>query len=427
MAYHFINQACVRFADPNTSHQDHLWNGFRHARRQNLFWDVRLITAEGESVYAHALLLASASSFFQKLLLSASTEPGSPQAFTDDHPSLISISIPDVPTSTLTDLIELLYEPWTHNPPDLKALGVDFLAFHVPLPSPSPLTRSQESEESVQAMSILSQLSNDATQSVLLRWSKDPLPNNFLAHRDSIDVDRDTMEEIFSSKFYPCPTCGKSLKSLSALSQHKQIHEPKAKDAFQCEICQVSFGTRRYLHQHNRRKHRAVTVFECEVCHKVLSGAEAVRGHMRLHSGAKPYRCLLCQRSFRNRSTLNNHKKAHTQTRTEICSQCGKGFLQKGDLRKHMRIHTNEKPFKCETCGRCFSRTDYLKKHRRIHGRSGSDLEDRHFQLKIDLTEEEISCGLMDESILTEPLSGLSDGLVLDTEALDGPHVEKPD
>ncbi|TRY75403.1 hypothetical protein TCAL_09753 [Tigriopus californicus] len=413
-----LEKTCVRFVDPDTSHGNHLWNGFRQARCDQQFLDVRLISAEGVSLHTHAFLLASASSLFRHLLsLAMPTDSVSSPPISDDR-GLISISLPDVSTPILAQVIDLLYEPWTQRPPDLSALGVDFLSFHLPPPG-------EDTQESGQAMSIVSQLSNDATQSVLLRWSKDPLPKNFLAHRDSVDMDRDSMEAIFS-KLYQCPTCGKGLKSMSALSQHKQIHLPKAPDAFKCGICHVSFGTRRYLYQHNHRKHQAVKAFECEVCHRVLGGAEALRGHMRLHSGAKPYQCLLCQRSFRNRSTLNNHKKAHSQTRPQVCGQCGKAFVQKGDLRKHMRTHTHEKPFKCETCGRCFARTDYLKKHKRVHVRSESDLEERQFQLKIDLAGEEISCSLMDESILTEPLSGLPDELVLDSGHLDRPEVEKP-
>ena len=171
------------------------------------------------------------------------------------------------------------------------------------------------------------------------------------------------------SKDFECDICSKRYQNSNALSQHKVDYHTNANVKFQCGFCLKLFSAKRYLKEHEKKKHSegATLKYDCDICGKKLSGKNELKIHSRIHSGEKPYHCSECNKYFRARSTYTIHLKSHTGTKNAVCEECGKRFIQWGDLRKHMRTHTGERPFQCPSCDRSFARKDYLIKHEKTH------------------------------------------------------------
>jgi len=182
------------------------------------------------------------------------------------------------------------------------------------------------------------------------------------------------IKDIIGSSPFTKPSYS-SLKE-SIKSDSSSLQQPKLKilgnnsiNKLECPVCQKLFSAKRYLKEHEKKKHGSTgkLTFECEVCGKHLSGKNELKIHSRIHSGEKPYHCQDCDKYFRARSTFLIHAKFHAGDKNAVCDECGKKFIQFGDLKKHLRTHTGEKPFKCTECDKSFARKDYLTKHQRSH------------------------------------------------------------
>lgn len=74
----------------------------------------------------------------------------------------------------------------------------------------------------------------------------------------------------------------------------------------------------------------------CHVCKKELAGSgDALRRHMRTHTGERPHRCATCGRGFTQASSLQTHEFAHLSRPQFACDICSCQFRYFANVRRH--------------------------------------------------------------------------------------------
>ncbi|CAL1548214.1 unnamed protein product [Lymnaea stagnalis] len=84
-------------------------------------------------------------------------------------------------------------------------------------------------------------------------------------------------------------------------------------------------------------------IHSCNYCGLVLSSANALMEHKRIHTGDRPFSCHICNKRFTQKAHLNIHKRTHTGEKPYACHICHKRFAQSSHLSSHKRIHTGTK------------------------------------------------------------------------------------
>lgn len=113
---------------------------------------------------------------------------------------------------------------------------------------------------------------------------------------------------------------------------------------------------------------KAIELFKCAVCAKVLSCRGSFERHSRMHQDAKPYKCSFCPKTFREACKKSVHERVHSGSKPYPCQQCNKSFRTGTQRIVHQRSHTKEKPYSCEVCGKVFSQPYSVKVHmQRFH------------------------------------------------------------
>lgn len=163
---------------------------------------------------------------------------------------------------------------------------------------------------------------------------------------------------------------------------------------FVCDHCGKSYSQKQAVKVH-MRVHTGEKPFDCNVCGRKFRQRHHLNIHLTTHTGERPYACDQCDLRFPCRSALNNHKaKLHPgdgrqkkeapcqayldfdNVQTHIvqkkksydCTLCNEQFATKFERDEHKKTHLTEKLFVCELCGlQCSSKCSLIFHNLRIH------------------------------------------------------------
>ncbi|CAL1538112.1 unnamed protein product [Lymnaea stagnalis] len=120
-------------------------------------------------------------------------------------------------------------------------------------------------------------------------------------------------------------------------------------------------------------KRKDNTKIECNICSKIIRGAENMAKHQRKHAAKKPKECNVCGKVFLKTYSFNRHKKVHSGEKPFICSLCGQGFSRNDKLLAHIRKHKwrppGEECHKCDICGLFFAQLSHVTQHKQVHAK----------------------------------------------------------
>ena len=170
-----------------------------------------------------------------------------------------------------------------------------------------------------------------------------------------------------------CEQCGRAFYSRADLAIHKNYHHTakENQEDMRCDICSVTFCSKRYLMYHKQVTHSEQRDFLCNKCEKRFKSNTALQRHMvYMHTENRDYKCKECDKSFKTAACLKKHNLRHSGERNFLCNYCEKGFYEKAKLLQHERIHTGEKPYQCDLCDYKCALSGNLSKHKKTHYRN---------------------------------------------------------
>uniref|UniRef100_A0A336KUQ3 CSON015391 protein n=1 Tax=Culicoides sonorensis TaxID=179676 RepID=A0A336KUQ3_CULSO len=197
-------------------------------------------------------------------------------------------------------------------------------------------------------------------------------------------------------KEFECEKCGEILNGSVKLNLHlTQAHNHRSK----VDCCPHCAKFVKYIHNHIAVVHKKLKRYFCELCNRGCVTLDALRAHMRVHTGEKPYKCSfpecdqtfkqsghrrqhernfhgpvsdpvtcdICMKLFKNKYTLKEHRKIHF-SETIKCKECDAVFALERYLKEHVKsVHNLSDPVICAECGKLFKTKTRLQYHRRQH------------------------------------------------------------
>ena len=197
------------------------------------------------------------------------------------------------------------------------------------------------------------------------------------------------VHEGVEAKRTSCPHCGKTLKK-GHLNRHIQnIHMG---ETHKCDECNSEFSSFDNLKRHIESVHDGKR-FKCEQCDYIAADKRYVQEHQDrkhpLYPGYKPdhmYKCDQCNKELRSKFSLrkhqyNVHKKVgirnvHEAVKYE-CDKCNSKFSSSGNLTRHKEtVHDGIKRFECPQCVYVSAEKRLVEKHqKRKHSFDKSEME----------------------------------------------------
>ncbi|KAM8706451.1 hypothetical protein ACLKA7_010685 [Drosophila subpalustris] len=164
-----------------------------------------------------------------------------------------------------------------------------------------------------------------------------------------------------------CKRCNSVFATENQLTAHYRTHMPakdKAENA--CSYCPKLFTTPAALKRHIMFIHENVKPFICDCCGKALKTITALNEHKLVHTDECPFECPVCHRRFKNMARLKIHSDTHTNN-NYVCNICGLKLNTRRTLNMHQLVHSDTKQYKCDVCGAAFKRGKTLKAHLILH------------------------------------------------------------
>ncbi|XP_060650502.1 zinc finger protein weckle [Drosophila nasuta] len=164
-----------------------------------------------------------------------------------------------------------------------------------------------------------------------------------------------------------CKRCKTFFATENQLTAHYRSHMPaKDKADNACSYCPKLFTTPGALKRHIMFIHENVKPYICDCCGKGMKTITALNEHKLVHTDECPFECPVCQRRFKNMARLKIHSDTHTN-KNYVCNICGLKLNTRRTLNMHQLVHSDAKQFKCDVCGAAFKRGKTLKAHLILH------------------------------------------------------------
>uniref|UniRef100_A0A034W144 Zinc finger protein weckle n=1 Tax=Bactrocera dorsalis TaxID=27457 RepID=A0A034W144_BACDO len=166
---------------------------------------------------------------------------------------------------------------------------------------------------------------------------------------------------------FKCETCNKIYPTERQLQIHARSHLAlEDKLDIPCPYCERKFTKVAVMRQHVQGFHENKKPYICDECGRSLRTLAALTEHKLVHTNDAPFECEVCQRAFKNKARLKVHLETHNDS-SYICTECGLKLNTRRTLKMHMLVHSDAKRYKCDFCPAAFKRTKALKNHLILH------------------------------------------------------------
>ena len=150
-------------------------------------------------------------------------------------------------------------------------------------------------------------------------------------------------------------------------------------DLIFCEICDITFSSKRSLSVH-KKSHALDFKVPCPTCNKVFRKDYLNRHMLNCFSAEEPqksFNCQFCMQTFSRLQHLNRHLEVHdSMFENEKCDLCPKTFDRKDNLKRHVKnvhelmvddqivlVKSKKKIPQCEICSISYSKRSSLVRH----------------------------------------------------------------
>lgn len=177
-----------------------------------------------------------------------------------------------------------------------------------------------------------------------------------------------TEEEESKNSLHQCDICEQSFRTVKYLYRHLAMHT----DIFKCDQCGRCFSRKDSLQKHilrcDPKRAAAENIHSCHNCGRTFSTKLGLENHL-LHCFS--LQCYKCRRSFATKSDLKDHEcvplseeSAKEGENRLSCQVCNKSFANPQYLNRHEATHKGT--FQCDICLKGFSRNEELSWHKRL-------------------------------------------------------------